>query len=61
MENKIVKNKGGRPPLPEGKKRSRYVSVPITQDEWNYAHELAYKSGKNLTQFFRDKIFNAST
>lgn len=59
METKIEKKKVGRPRIAPEKRRTKYVAIPLTIDEWTSLKSNSSKSEMNLTTYMRTKIFHA--
>ncbi len=59
METKTEKKKMGRPRIAPEKRRTKYVAIPLTIDEWTSLKSNSSKSEMNLTNYMRTKIFHA--
>ena len=51
----------GRPPLPDEEKRSRLISVRVTEDEWERLCKVASaKHARDLSKWVRRVMFDAA-
>jgi Bacterial mobilisation protein (MobC) len=53
-----MKGKGGRPRLPPGKRRSKTLQIPITQEEHRQLLSLSRASNKPIAQLVRNAVLN---
>jgi len=55
-----MKTKMGRPILPKGQAKGVLIGARFSLDESKRVHDAVKKSGKNKSEWVRDKLLSAS-
>ncbi len=50
----------GRPTIPENERRSKYLTIPLTEDEIRTVQEIAERVGKKPATWCRDMVLRAA-